>query len=58
MRTNNLEIRKMIESKRLKYYEVANACGVTPGTLSLWLQTDLTPERHQRIVKAIKSIKL
>lgn len=56
MKTNNLEIRQMIEHKRLRYYEVANACGVTPGTLSVWLQTELTPKRHQRIVNAINSI--
>lgn len=58
MEKNNLEIRQMIERKRLRYYEVANACGITPGTLSVWLRNELTQEHHQQIVKAINSIKI
>ena len=56
MKMNNEEIRKQIEKKRLKYYEVARAVGINPQTFSGWLQTELTPERRERVQKAIDSI--
>ncbi len=58
MKLNNLDIRQEIEHKRLKYYEVARACGITPVTLSVWLQEELTPERKERVQKAIRSIEV
>lgn len=58
MKLNNLDIRERIEQKRLKYYEVAHECGITPVTLSVWLQTELTPDRRARIESAIENIKL
>ena len=56
MKMNNEEIRKQIEKKRLKYYEVARAVGINPQTFSGWLQTELTPERRERVQKALDSI--
>lgn len=56
MNLNNLEIRQMIERKRLRYYEVARQVGVTPVTLSIWMQTELTDERKERVLKAIESL--
>lgn len=58
MKMNNIEIRQEIERKRLKYYEVARACNITPVTLSVWLQEELTPERKERVHQAIKSIEI
>lgn len=58
MRMNNTEIRKLIEKKRLRYYEVARAVGVNPQTFSGWLQTELTDERKERVLKAIESFEL
>ena len=55
---NNLEVRELIERKRLKYYEIAECLGVNSTTLSRWLQTELTPERKTKVLKAIKSIKV
>lgn len=57
MKMNNIEIRQEIERKRLKYYEVAKVIGITPVTLSVWLQEELTPERKKRVCQAIDSIK-
>lgn len=56
MNLNNLEIRQMIERKRLRYYEVARQVGITPVTLSTWMQTELTDERKERVLKAIESL--
>lgn len=56
MRLNNMEIRQQIEDKRLKYYEVAQAVGITPYTFSVWLQKELTPERKSRVEKALKTL--
>ena len=58
MKMNNLEVRELIERKRLKYYEIAERLGVNSTTLSRWLQTELTPERKTKVLKAIKSIKV
>lgn len=55
MKMNNEEIRKQIEQKRLRYYEVAKAAGITAQTFSVWLQEELTPERRERVQKAIDS---
>lgn len=57
MKMNNLEIRELIERKRVNYYEVATALGIDRSTLSRWLQTELSDERRTRVIKAIKSIK-
>lgn len=58
MRLNNIEIRKAIEKKRLKYYEVAHALGITQHTFSHWMQNELSDERKARVLKAIESIEL
>lgn len=54
----NIEIREAIEKKRLRHYEVAAALGVHPASFSRWLyQSELTGEKKQRVMDAIKSIK-
>lgn len=52
----NLKIRQLIVSKRLKYYEVAAACGISSCTFSVWLREELSPERNQLVMKAIKDL--
>lgn len=56
MNMKNIEIRDLIEKRRLKHFEVAAACGVNPATFSRWLQTELSDERKARIKKAINSL--
>jgi predicted XRE-type DNA-binding protein len=58
MNLNNLEVRKAIEKKRLKYYEVAAACGVTQHTFSHWLQNELTDNKKKAVLKTIREIKV
>ena len=57
MKMNNLEVRELIERKRVNYYEIANQLGIDRSTLSRWLQTELTDERKAKVIRAIKSIK-
>lgn len=56
MRLNNLEIRMLIEKRRLFYWQVARAAGIDPTTLSKWLQQELSQERKERILKAIEEL--
>ena len=53
---NNIEIRELIEKRRLKHLEVANALGINPCTFSKWLRLEVTEKRKQEIIKAINSI--
>ena len=57
MNVNNIDIRELIQRKRLKYFEVAQAAGINQHTLSHWLQTELSDERRERLLKAIDSFK-
>lgn len=52
----NIEIRKAIVGARLRYYEVAEAIGISPYTLSVWLRTELSGERLERVQAAIKKL--
>ena len=52
---NNHEIREQIERKRIRYYEIAAKLGITASTSSVWLRTELTPERRAKVQEAIDS---
>jgi len=55
---NNQEVRQAIEKKRLRYYEVADALGITRGTLSVWLSKELSPDKKQEVLDAIDKIQI
>ena len=57
MKMNNLEVRELIERKRVAYYEVANQVGVNVSTLSRWLRDELPEDKKNQVIRAIKSIK-
>lgn len=52
----NQKIRQAIEKNRLKYYEVAAVCGISPSTFCVWLRDELVGERQERVMKAIDTI--
>lgn len=52
----NQEIRNLITSNRLHYWEVANRVGIADGRLSVWLRTPLNDERKARVEKAINEL--
>ena len=57
MNFNNLDIRQALYKKRIRYYEVAAAMGVSQSTFSRWLQTEMNDKRKKEVMKAIKGIK-
>lgn len=52
----NQEIRDQILFSRLKNWQVASEIGITDGRFSVWLRTELSPERKERVLKAIESL--
>lgn len=52
----NEKIRRAITRAGLKYWQVAEAIGVCPYTLSIWLRQELTGERLERVEAAIASL--
>lgn len=52
----NQEIRELIAEKRIFYYEIAETLGISPVSFTLWMRTELTPERKQRTLKAIEQL--
>lgn len=40
----------------LRYWEVAQAAGVSPYTLSIWLRQELSGKRLERVEAAIASL--
>lgn len=41
----NQEIRELIAERRIFYYEIAETLGISPVSFTLWMRTELTPER-------------
>lgn len=52
----NVEIRDKMKKKGIRQYEIANELQLAPGTFAHWLQSELTPERKERVLNAIASI--
>ncbi len=53
----NLEIRVEVSESGLKYKEIAEKMGITPRWLSHIMRYEVTPENHERIMKAIRELK-
>lgn len=53
---NNEKTRKAIMRAGLRYWEVAQAAGVSPYTLSIWLRQELSGKRLERVEAAIASL--
>lgn len=54
--TPNIDIRQKIVRSGLRYWQVAEAIGITAGTFTLWLRTELSDERRKRVETAIDSL--
>lgn len=54
---NNREIRTAIFESGLKKYEIAYKVGVTPFTLSHWMQREMSREQKELVLKAIQELK-
>ena len=49
----NEDIRRKIEKKGIKHYEIAYQLGITEYTFSKWLHVPLSEERRKRILDVI-----
>lgn len=52
----NQKIRVLIESNRLRYWEVANAIGISNSRLSVWLRTEMLEDRKKRVENAVDEL--
>ena len=52
----NTEIRELMAKKGIAQYEVANELGITVYTFSHWLQTEITGEKKERVLRAIENL--
>lgn len=52
----NREIRDLIFFNRLRQWEVAEKVGITDSRLSVWLRTEMSEDRKERVEKAIDEL--
>lgn len=57
MKKANKEIRRKILLSELRHYQIAEHIGISHITIMNWLRVDLTKERKDKILKAIKELK-
>ena len=58
MEKPNADIRSLLERRRVRFWEVAFAMGVSPETFSRWLRKELDAERKEEITNVINNIKI
>ncbi len=52
----NTDIKNLIKEKELKQWQVAQAIGVSERTLIVWLRSELSEDKRQRIMSAIQRL--
>jgi transcriptional regulator with XRE-family HTH domain len=52
----NLEIRQIINEKRLRQYEVAEAMKISEYTLSKWMRTEMPEDKKELVMQAINKL--
>ncbi len=52
----NREVRDAIKHSGAYQYEIAYAIGISEATLCVWLRKELSDERKQRILTAIREL--
>ncbi|EGO9051639.1 hypothetical protein KVJ46_001368 [Enterococcus faecalis] len=52
----NKDIRMSIAQNMLKYWQVAEAVGISNSRFSVWLRTPLCEDRKKRVEKAIDEL--
>lgn len=53
---NNIEVRRTIFEKDVKKYQIAEKLGINWSTLSRWLQTEMSPEKKDKVLAAIAEL--
>jgi Helix-turn-helix. len=52
----NFKIRQQLLLNGIKNYQLADAVGINQSTLSVWLRTELSDERKERVEKALDKL--
>ncbi|WP_460648521.1 hypothetical protein [Lactococcus garvieae] len=52
----NIKIRQQLLLNGIKNYQLADAVGVNQSTLSVWLRTEMSDERKERVEKALDKL--
>lgn len=53
---NNIKIKQKMLLNNIKSYELASAVGIYPSTLSVWMRSELSGERKERVEKALDKL--
>lgn len=53
---SNIKIRQKKIENGIKSYQLADAVGIYPSTLSVWLRKELTGERGERVEKVLEQL--
>lgn len=53
----NEEIRGAIRSSGFRYWQVAEAAGIRPDSLSVKLRHELEPEEKQKLLRVVEQLK-
>ena len=51
------QVRIILATEGVKYYELGDALGVSYNTLNRWLRSGLTAERYTRIMEALATMR-
>lgn len=52
----NLEIRETLRTCKIRHWQLADAVGISPYSLSVWLRHDLTGSRLSRVSAALETL--
>jgi len=52
----NLEIREKSRMKNVPFWMIAEACGISAGTFTVWMRKELPEEKRRRVLAAIDAI--
>ena len=50
------EIRDTLRHNGLKHWQLADAIGISPYSLTIWLRHELTGERLERVTEALEKL--
>lgn len=53
---NNYEIRDRAKRNGVYFWEIAKEIGIYPGTFTVWMRSELSGERRQKVESAIDAI--
>lgn len=53
---NNKDIENTAKQYKVNFWEVANALGVSEGTITRWMRTEMPTKKKAKVIEAIQSI--